>query len=80
MSPENQKSLNPTIEADNKLAGLLDEAAAKYIEAAYNPPVIGSNGNWFRYDLDKKAYVDMETPARGEKGRKAKSAHLVHRA
>lgn len=65
-----KKSLNPTIEADNKLAGLLDEAAAKYIEAAYNPPVIGSNGNWFRYDLDKKAYVDMETPARGEKGEK----------
>ena len=61
-----KKSLNPTEEVDNKLAGLLDEAAAKYIEAAYNPPVIGSNGNWFRYDLTKKAYVDMGKPSRGE--------------
>lgn len=61
-----KKSLNPTEEVDNKLAGLLDEAAAKYIEAAYNPPVIGSNGNWFRYDLTQKAYVDMGKPSRGE--------------
>lgn len=68
-----KKSLNPTTEIENKLAGLLDEAAAKYIEAAYNPPVIGSNGNWFRYDLDKKAYVDMETPARGDKGEKGET-------
>lgn len=55
-------------EAEDRLSGLLDEAAAKYIEAAYNPPYIGSNGNWFRYDLAQKKYVDMAKPSRGEKG------------
>lgn len=65
-----KKSLNPAVEVEGKLIGLLDEATAKYIEAAYNPPYIGNNGNWFRYDLSERKYVDMAKPSRGEKGEK----------
>lgn len=33
-------------------------------------PHIGENGNWFRWNVEKKAYEDTGSPARGPKGEK----------
>ena len=36
--------------------------------AATHPPIIGDNGNWFLWDLEKEIYVDSGMNTRGPKG------------
>lgn len=45
--------------------------------AATHPPIIGDNGNWFLWDLEKEIYVDSGKNARGPKGDHGETAYEI---
>ena len=49
----------------NKAAGNADTQADRAKEHADNPPKMGENGNWWKWDESKKMYVDTGILAKG---------------
>lgn len=59
-----QKALEAATKA-NKAAGNADTQADRAKEHADNPPKMGENGNWWKWDESKKMYVDTGILAKG---------------
>lgn len=58
-------SANTATTKANKAAGNADTQADRAKEHADNPPKIGENGNWWKWDESKKMYVDTGILAKG---------------
>lgn len=59
-----QKALEAATKA-NTAAGNADTQADRAKEHADNPPKMGENGNWWKWDESKKMYVDTGILAKG---------------
>lgn len=59
-----QKALEAATKANNA-AGNADTQADRAKEHADNPPKMGENGNWWKWDESKKMYVDTGILAKG---------------
>lgn len=58
-------SANNAATKANKAAGNADTQADRAKEHADNPPKMGENGNWWKWDESKKMYVDTGILAKG---------------